>query len=228
MPDHAATASKRIIRNLCLLLIPAALAALGLFYAWSTHPELEYWQQLGSDARTYLEAHPLLLVLALATLPGIGFPMSPLLILFGIVMGPRFGMPLACVIGIAATSFCTIWTYALATGPLRHFLQTRLLSKWTLPELTERSALRLGLIIRITPGIPYPLQNVALGVMGLRFKTYLLASLPVQSLYTIGFIVTGGAIFEGKAGLALTGALVLVVIVLVSRMLRSRTTSHVG
>ena len=228
MPDHAATASKRIIRNLCLLLIPAALAALGLFYAWSTHPELEYWQQLGSDARTYLEAHPLLLVLALATLPGIGLPMSPLLILFGIVMGPRFGMPLACVIGIAATSFCTIWTYALATGPLRHFLQTRLLSKWTLPELTERSALRLGLIIRITPGIPYPLQNVALGVMGLRFKTYLLASLPVQSLYTIGFIVTGGAIFEGKAGLALTGALVLVVIVLVSRMLRSRTTSHVG
>lgn len=228
MPDHSSPASKRIIRNLCLLLIPAALAALGLFYAWSTHPELEYWQQLGSDARTYLEAHPLLLVLALATLPGIGFPMSPLLILFGIVMGPRFGMPLACVIGIAATSFCTIWTYALATGPLRHFLQTRLLSKWTLPELTERSALRLGLIIRITPGIPYPLQNVALGVMGLRFKTYLLASLPVQSLYTIGFIVTGGAIFEGKAGLALTGALVLVVIVLVSRMLRSRTTSHVG
>ena len=228
MPDHPPPASKRIIRNLCLLLIPAALAALALFYAWSTHPELEYWQQLGSDARTYLEAHPLLLVLALATLPGVGFPMSPLLILFGIVMGPRFGMPLACVIGIAATSFCTIWTYALATGPLRHFLQTRLLSKWTLPKLTEQSALRLGLIIRITPGIPYPLQNVALGVMGLRFKTYLLASLPVQSLFTVGFIVTGGAIFEGKAGLALTGALVLVVIVLVSRMLRSRTTSHVG
>ena len=228
MPNHPSTASKRIIRNLCLLLIPAILAALGLFYAWNAYPDLAHWKQLGSDARVYLEAHPLLLVLALATLPGIGFPMSPLLVLFGIVMGPRFGMPIACVIGIAATSVCTIWTYALATGPLRHFLLTRLLSKWTLPELTERSALRLGLIIRITPGIPYPLQNVALGVMGLRFKTYLLASLPVQSLFTVGLIVTGGAIFEGRAGLALTGAVVLVVVILVSRMLRCRTMSHVG
>ena len=226
--SHHPEPSKRTTRNLLLLLIPAILAAMVLFYAWSAHPELEYWKQLASDGRLFLEAHPLMLVLVLATLPGVGFPMSPLLILFGIVMSPRFGMPITCTIGIAATSVCTIWTYALATGPLRHFLKTRLLSKWTLPELSERSALRLGLIIRITPGIPYPLQNVALGVMGLRFKTYLLVSLPVQSLYTIGFIVTGGAIFEGKAGLALTGVLLLVVVILVSRMLRSRTTSNVG
>lgn len=228
MPNQPLPLSQRTIRNLALLLIPAALAALLVYYAWSTQPDLSYWQQLGTNARIYLETHPLLLIVALATLPGVGFPLSPLLILFGIVMAPRFGMPLACVIGIAATSMCTTWTYALATGPLRQFLKTRLLRKWTLPELTERSALRLGLIIRITPGIPYPLQNIALGVMGLRFKTYLLASLPVQSLFTTGFIVTGGAIFEGKAGLALTGAVLLVVVVLVARMLRGRATNHVG
>jgi uncharacterized membrane protein YdjX (TVP38/TMEM64 family) len=223
--DHS---NKRILLKLALLLIPAGIAALGVYSAWSTHPDPAHWQQLGNDARSYLEARPLLLLIVLATLPGVGFPMSPLLILFGIVMSPRFGLPITCVSGIAATSICTVWSYLLAAGPLRLFLKKHLLHKWTLPELTQHNALRLGLIIRITPGIPYPLQNVALGVMGLRFKTYLLASLPVQSLYTMGFIVTGGAIFEGKVGLALTGGGLLVVVILASRMLRNRTTRHVG
>jgi uncharacterized membrane protein YdjX (TVP38/TMEM64 family) len=220
--------SKRLIRLLLLLLIPAIISAAVVYYAWNAHPELAYWIALGSDGRAYLEAHPMLLVLVIATLPGIGFPLSPLLILFGIVMGPRFGLPVTCLIGIAATSVCSIWTYVLASGPLRVFLKTHLLKKWALPELSDRSALRLGLIIRITPGIPYPVQNVALGVMGMRFKTYLLASIPAQSLYTIGFIVTGGALFKGQAGLAITGVLFLIVIILITRMLRKRTTSHVG
>lgn len=220
--------SKRLISLLLLLLVPALISAAAVYYIWSAHPELGYWKTLGSNGYAYLEAHPILLVLVLATLPGIGCPMSPLLIIFGIVMGPRFGLPATCAIGIAATSFCSIWTYALASGPLRVFLKTHLLKKWVIPEFSDSSALRLGIIIRITPGIPYPVQNVALGVMGMRFKTYLLASLPAQSLYTIGFIVTGGALFEGRAGLAITGVLFLIVIILVTRMLNKRSTSHVG
>ena len=211
-----------------LLLLPAALTALAVYGAWNAQPDPIYWQQLVSDVRAYLKAHPLVLIVLLATLPGLGLPMSPLLVLFGMVIGPRYGMPLACLIGIAATSLCTSWTYALASGPLRRLLQKHLLSKWTLPELSEHSALRLGLIIRITPGIPYPLQNIVLGVMRLRFKTYLLVSLPIQSVYTTAFIVTGGALFEGEAGLALTGALLLVVIFLASRLLRHRASHHVG
>lgn len=220
--------SKRLIRLLLLLFISALVSAAAVYYAWSTHPNLEYWKNLGTDGHTYLEAHPMLLVLILATLPGIGCPMSPLLILFGVVMGPRFGLPATCAIGIAATSACSIWTYALASGPLRVFLKERLLKKWVIPEFSDSSALRLGLIIRITPGIPYPVQNVVLGVMGMRFKTYLLASLPAQSLYTIGFIVTGGALFKGQTGLAITGVLFLIVIIIATRMLRKRSTSHVG
>ncbi len=226
MPNQSEP-SKRLIRLLLLLLIPALISAAAVYYIWSAHPELEYWKTLGSDGHAYLEAHPILLVLILAILPGIGFPMSPLLILFGIVMGPRFGLPVTCMIGIAATSFCSIWTYVLASGPLRVLLKTHLLKKWSIPEFSNNNALRLGIIIRITPGIPYPVQNVALGVMGMRFKTYLLASLPAQSLYTIGFIVTGGALFKGQTGIAITGVLFLVVIILVTRMLRKRSTSHV-
>jgi uncharacterized membrane protein YdjX (TVP38/TMEM64 family) len=220
--------SKRLIRLLLLLLLAALIGAAAVYYIWSAHPDLEYWKTLGSNGYAYLEAHPILLVVVLATLPGIGCPMSPLLIIFGIVMGPRFGLPATCAIGIAATSFCSIWTYALASGPLRVFLKKHLLNKWAIPEFSDSSALRLGIIVRITPGIPYPVQNVALGVMGMRFKTYLLASLPAQSLYTIGFIVTGGALFEGRAGLAITAVLFLIVIILVTRILNKPSTSYVG
>ncbi|MFT6059760.1 MAG: putative membrane protein YdjX (TVP38/TMEM64 family) [Lentimonas sp.] len=220
--------SKRLIRLLLLLLLAALIGAAAVYYIWSAHPDLEYWKTLGSNGYAYLEAHPILLVVVLATLPGIGCPMSPLLIIFGIVMGPRFGLPATCAIGIAATSFCSIWTYALASGPLRVFLKKHLLNKWAIPEFSDSSALRLGIIVRITPGIPYPVQNVALGVMGMRFKTYLLASLPAQSLYTIGFIVTGGALFDGRAGLAITAVLFLIVIILVTRILNKPSTSYVG
>lgn len=223
--------SKRLLYLLLLLCVSAIVSASLLYYAWSAHPTIEYWLELGRDGQTYLSEHPLLLILALATLPGMGAPLTPLLLLFGIVMGPRFGMPITCLIGVATMSVCSTWTYLLAAGPLRGFFKDYLLKKWTLPELSDKSALRLGLIIRITPGIPYPLQNIALGVMGMRFKPYLIVSLPIQSLYTIALIVTGGALFEGKTGIALTGALLLVVIILVTRMLSNRSntqTSHVG
>lgn len=217
----------RPTRYLLWLLVPALLSAATVLFLWQAHPELDYWTQYLHDVRTYLEAHPMLLIFILATLPGLGFPISPLLILTGIVLAPRYGLAATCAIAVSAQVFCSIWTYALAVGPLREYLKRRVLRKWNPPDLTDRNALRLGLIIRITPGIPYCLQNIALGVIGLRFKTYLIASVPVMAVVTTGFVLTSGAIFQGKAGLALTGALLLVVVVLATRILRNRTKTHV-
>ena len=154
--------------------------------------------------------------------------MSPLLILFGLVMVPIYGTTVACLTGIAAQSCCTIWTYFLSAGPLRNFLKRHLLRNRALPEMIPRNALRLGFIIRMTPGFPYALQNVVLGVLGIPFPTYLLVSLPVASLYTVAFILTSGSIFEGNTGIALTGAMLLVVLILITRMLRSRNQTNVG
>jgi uncharacterized membrane protein YdjX (TVP38/TMEM64 family) len=218
---------KRLARNLLLLLIPALLAGLVVLCLWLAHPDIGYWKQLLLDGRGYLEAHPWTLVLALAILPGLGFPISPLLILVGVVLGPLYGIIPATLIGVTAQTCCLLWTYWLAAGPLRGFLKKTVLKKWTLPELTQRGALRIGFIIRVTPGIPYSLQNVALGVMGLRFKTYLIASVPVQALYSTGFIVTGGAIFQGKGALALIGVALLVVVIVATRMLLNRSRKNV-
>ena len=226
--SETTAASRRWKRNLALLIIPALISAAAVFLFWQSHPDVEYWIGLIAQGREFLEANPWALIAALAILPGLGFPISPLLILFGIVLTPRYGVAPALAIAIAAQGLCTVWTYALAAGPLRGLLTRYMLRHRELPELSEQNALRLGLIIRLTPGIPYAIQNIVLGILGMRLPLYVLISIPTTSIWTVGFVVTGGAIFEGHLGLALTGLAFIIVLVLVTRMLGRKNTENAG
>lgn len=218
----------RLLRNSLLLLIPGILGALTVYIFWRSNPDPNYWKGLFEQALNYLKAHPWALLAAVATLPGLGFPISPLLLLVGIALVPRYGMPMTCALGILAQSFCTIWTYLLSSGPLRGLLRRIVSRRRELPQLNDSNALRLGLILRITPGVPYALQNIVLGIVGMRLKPYLIVSLPTSALWTIGFIVTGGAIFEGRTGLAIAGVLLLIVLVILTKMLQRKTLKNDG
>lgn len=218
----------RLLRNSLLLLIPGMLGAVSVYIMWQAHADLAYWQGLLVQGLDTLKAHPWVLLVALATLPGLGFPISPFLVLVGIVFAPRYGMPAACALGILAQSCCTIWTYLLSSGPLRGVLRRVVSRRRELPQLNDRNALRLGLILRITPGIPYALQNIVLGVLGMRLKPYLLISIPITAAWTVGFIVTSGALFEGRAGLAIAGVLLLIVLIILTKMLQRKTLTDDG
>jgi len=217
-----------LLRNCLLLLIPGMVGAFAVYLLWQSNPDPDYWRGLFDQTLSFLEANPWALIAAVATLPGIGFPISPLLFLFGVAMAPRYGMTATCALGILAQSFCTIWTYLLASGPFRELLRRVVSRRRELPQLTDSNALRLGLILRITPGIPYALQNIVLGIVGMRLKPYLIVSIPIGALWTIGFIVTGGALFEGRIGLAIAGVLLLVVLLIITKMLRGRTGRNDG
>lgn len=217
--------TRRLRRNLALLLIPAAISALAVLLLWQSHPEVEYWLGWILDGRAFLEANPWSLIAVLATLPGLGFPISPVLVLFGVVLTPRYGMPATLALAFAAQGFCTTWTYALAAGPLRELLTGYVLRHRELPELTEGNTIRLGLFLRLTPGIPYALQNIVLGILGMRLRPYLLVSLPTTSLWTAGFVITGGAIFKGNLAWAITGSILLIVLVLATRMWSRKNTA---
>ncbi len=228
MPAPLEEKKPQILRNSLLLLIAGMLGALIVYFCWRANPDLEYWLGLGEQAFEYLKDHPWALLLVVATLPGIGFPSSPLLLMMGVVLVPRYGIPLACVLGTAALSICTIWTYLLSYGPLRGVLR-RIVSRYReLPQLNDSNALRLALILRITPGVPYALQNVVLGVVGMRLKPYLIVSIPITALWTTGFVVTGGAIFEGRVGLAISGLLLLIALITATKMLQKKTLSDDG
>ncbi len=225
LPPLPAPLSHRL--KLRLLLFAVALGALAAFVILRAYPDPGQWLAGIQVLFQVLQDHPWALLLALATLPGIGFPISPLLILVGITIAPRYGMLIACLLGVAAQSICITWTYLLAAGPLREVIAAFIRRRRELPNLTEANMWRLGLILRITPGIPYAFQNLALGVLGMRLKPYLLISLPITSGWAIGFIVTGGALFEGRAGLAIAGGLVLIALILATRIYTQRKAVHV-
>ena len=214
--------------NLVLLLIPFVFTVLVTYLLWRSHPERSYWLDLLSSVKSFIEVNPWALVLALATLPGLGFPISPMLVLFGIVLPPLYGLPATLALAYIAQGLCTTWSYALARGPLHSLLKKYILRARSLPEMTESNTIRLGLFLRMTPGIPYAMQNIILGIMGMRLRPYLLVSIPTTSLWTTGFIVTGGAIFEGQFGWAAGGIIFLIVLMLAIHIWRRKNTEYVG
>ena len=214
--------------NLVLLLIPFIFTVLVTYLLWKSHPERSYWLDLLSSVKSFIEVNPWALVLALATLPGLGFPISPMLVLFGIVLPPLYGLPATLALAYIAQGLCTTWSYALARGPLHSLLKKYILRARCLPEMTEGNTIRLGLFLRMTPGIPYAMQNIILGIMGMRLRPYLLVSIPTTSLWTTGFIVTGGAIFEGQFGWAAGGIIFLIILMLAIHIWRRKNTEYVG
>ena len=199
-------------------MIVSVLSAIAFLISWQNHPDISHYLRLLEAGLSFLEEDPWALIVVMATLPGLGFPSSPVLVLFGVVIAPLYGMPAAEVLAIAAQTLCSIWTYALSSGPLKVLLLCYVLRGRSLPEMSEHNTVCLGLILRLTPGIPYALQNILLGILGMRFRDYLLVSIPTTSLWTACFVITGGAIFKGQLGWAITGIVILIVVILATRM----------
>ena len=166
---------RRLQRKLVLLLVLGVVSAMVVMLLWQSHPEAIYWLELLDLGHSFLEENPWALFVVMATLPGLGFPSSATLMLFGVVMAPQYGMPAAVALAIAAQSLCSIWTYGLAAGPLKRLLRRYLQRERALPEMSKHNAVRLGLILRLTPGIPYALQNIILGIIGTVSYTHLRA-----------------------------------------------------
>ena len=219
---------RRLQRKLALLLVLGVVSLIAVLLLWKRHPEAIYWLELLDAGHNFLKENPWALFVVMATLPGLGFPSSATLMLFGVVVAPHYGMPAAVALAIAAQSLCSIWTYGLAAGPLKRLLRRYLLRERALPEMSKHNAVRLGLILRLTPGIPYALQNIILGIMGMRFRDYLLVSIPTTSLWTACFVITGGAIFKGQLGWAITGLLILIMVILATRMCSRKNPVDVG
>jgi uncharacterized membrane protein YdjX (TVP38/TMEM64 family) len=112
------------------------------------------------------------------------------------------------------------WCFFLGAGPLRGLVEKQLERKnYDLPSLSRTNALRLTLIVRLTPALPFLFQNYFLGFMRVPFRTFILVSASVHTMYAVGFVIFGGSIFQGKAGVAVIALMVIVVAILLARML---------
>jgi uncharacterized membrane protein YdjX (TVP38/TMEM64 family) len=158
-------------------------------------------------------AHPLILFLALALLPLVGVPASPLWIAAGV----RFAMLPAFTFCIAALLVNFTAGYWVARCGLRLPL-TRWLERrgWRIPQLSAGDESLAILTLRVTPGVPLCVQNYLLGLAGVKFGRYLLLSTPAQAAYALIFVWLGDSLASNAkwhlllAVAALTGVSLLV------------------
>ena len=166
-------------------------------------------------------AGPVAFFLAMAILPAIGVPASPFTLTAGSAFGPTLGMPLVVILCLAAIMVNVVFTYFLARETLRPLLE-KLMTRlgYKLPEVAPEDMTDLAIIVRVTPGSPFPVQNYLLGLARVPFGPYLLVSFIVQGIYTPVFVLFGDALLHGKGKMALIAGSLLVVAIVVTHWAR--------
>jgi uncharacterized membrane protein YdjX (TVP38/TMEM64 family) len=159
------------------------------------------WQQLQS-------APPMVFFGAMALITIFPVPLSP----FYIVAGTLYGVLPSLLWIPPAIVLNNLIAYTLTTTFLRPWLQSIVSRRgYSMPSFrSKRDQTLLIAIVRITPGPPYFLQSLVLGLAGVDRLRFLLVSLPVHMVYVVGFVVLGQSAFDGEVGLTIV-AIVLIV-----------------
>lgn len=149
-------------------------------------------------------AGPVVFFSAMAILPACGVPALTFVLPAVPVFGPQLGTTTAVVLGLAALTVNFCLAYALARGALRPLLE-RLVVRlgYRLPEVDTGDATDLVILLRVTPGVPFVVQNYLAGLSRLPFGRYFLVSVLIVWPINTAFLLFGDALLHGKGKVAL-------------------------
>jgi uncharacterized membrane protein YdjX (TVP38/TMEM64 family) len=211
---------------LLLTLVFVLLLILGVFYTAIVliggESFAEYLQVKWDSFKLFLLANEIWLFVSLAVLPGFVLPCAPLLLLVGI-WGAEHGIVKACIYSISALTVNLIWTYWFAYGP-GNSLVNKILQKFghKIPNLPSRNLLKWGVILRLTPGVPFIFSNYILGLLKMPFGKYLLVSVPIISITDCGIILVAAGIFGGGWKYIWAGVSILIVMIIGGRVIAAK------
>ncbi|MBK8475073.1 MAG: VTT domain-containing protein [Opitutaceae bacterium] len=174
-------------------------------------------------------AGPWVFFASMAVLPAVGVPMSP----FFLLAGPAFGAQMT-LLGVAAAGAAALLvnfalSYWLAHRALRPAVEWVLShTRFRVPQVKPENEFAVAVLMRVTPGPPLFLQSYILGLSGVRFRTYMVVSMAVQTAFFVGVTIFGKALMEGRGGLAVMGMMVLVAAGALVQVLRRRFTKPNG
>jgi uncharacterized membrane protein YdjX (TVP38/TMEM64 family) len=183
----------------------------------------------GLDLRALLEhglalirdTGPVVFFTAMAVLPAVGAPLSFFSITAGSVFGPQLGLPLVIVLSLAAIVANMALSYLLARRafrPVLEYLVQRL--GYRLPQVDSGDVTDLIILLRVTPGVPFPVQNYLLGLAQVPFGRYLLVSSLIQLPINGAVIFFGEALLHGKGKVALVSLLLLFALLTATHLVR--------
>jgi uncharacterized membrane protein YdjX (TVP38/TMEM64 family) len=159
----------------------------------------------------------------MAVLPTLGVPVSVFTLTAGPVFAPVLGLPLVVVLSLLSLGTNLVLTYGLSRWVLRPWAQR--LCGWLgfrIPEVSESDQRSLVILVRVTPGPPYVLQNYVLGLARVSFAAYFPISWAVVSVYSTAVIIFGDALVNGRGRGVLIGVGLLVAFVVGVRVVRKK------
>lgn len=162
---------------------------------------------------------PIPFFVAMAILPSFWAPVSPFLLLAGAI----YEMPIA-IAGCAAALATNMALSWLLAGKFFRPPFERLVHRfgYSVPELKKESMFTIAVLLRITPGMPFPLQNYMLGLARMPFLWYMGISLPLTLVLSLSIVIFGDAILKGNMTLILLAVSLFVALSLGVRFLRAR------
>ncbi len=206
-------------KKLIILAALVPIAIVGAVFAWHMG-WVHFALSLKEPILGWCRSNPIALFAAIVILPGFAFPVAPLLILAGVVWGSSLQ---GCAIALAAVVLNISWTHLVASGPFRHRIIKLLgarFEKWQ--EMPKNDHFRVSCLLRVTPGVPLFVQNYVIGLLGIPLRFSIALAIPITGLYVCGFVLTGGAIFEGKIGFLILGISLLIAATMIVNIIRSR------
>jgi uncharacterized membrane protein YdjX (TVP38/TMEM64 family) len=203
------------------------VAILGLL-GWRLGLDLTVLKGYWAELNAYLVENPVALFVALVILPGLPIPASALLVTAGVVW--RAQPVMACGLAFFAISLNVTWTYWLAAGPARNLVEKMLSrTKIAVPEVPKGNHLKLILIMKLTPGMPFFFQNYLLGFLRAPFALFLPISLLCNGIIGSGIVLGGAGLADGNLKLAKWAILLVGVGVVLIQLVRrwlSRTKAN--
>lgn len=160
-------------------------------------------------------AGPGVFFLAQAVLPAMGAPQTAFSLTAGSLFGAQLGMGvvvLCSTLALVTNMALTYWMASRLLRPVLSKLITRL--GYRLPEVQAGDATDVIVLLRVTPGAPFPVQNYLLGLGRVPFGKYLLVSTLIAAPINVAFLLFGEALLHGRgraAMLTLLGILALMV-----------------
>jgi uncharacterized membrane protein YdjX (TVP38/TMEM64 family) len=187
--------------------ITVAVAGVVLYLAWALwdYQALLAWLE---------RARPLPFFAAIAVLPAVGLPMTPLFLL----AGATFGVKLAVIGTLVALAVNLTLCYMLARGKLRKQL-VRALRRfdYELPDFgaPDKNALRFSVMTKLAPGIPGFVKNYGLAAAGVPFGIYLGVSMAITGAYAAALILLGESLLTHELSSGVIAVVVVAVLALV-------------
>ena len=204
-----------------LLVMLGALAVIAAVAGYFILRGLD-WSGIFTVAMAHVRAAgPLVFFAAMGILPAVGAPILAFILTAGPVFGPQLG--LGGVLAACAVSH-------LLSLSIGYWLARRWLRPWLLkfvarsghkvPQVVPEDQFEVTLLLRITPGPPFFLQNFLLGLAEIPFPRYLAISWTVVMMHTTGLVIFGKALANGKGRDAVLGVSLFVAALLIIHLLR--------